>query len=304
MSLAVRAGADSRRLEEACDLFQIEIEEQHAALSDARATAELFTCCVHHIGRDEVLACVRDGAPDFAWPRIPAARRPLPRTAVARRREDEGFLARLVTELPASSEVDGVWQEYFAILDRALEDRRLTAAEQEALRAAAVDSGLTGAEVARANRAYLESVIQVALADGVISEAERGDLEEVAGLLGLSDELDQQIEVAMEGRADRVGTASQPKTIRSNTIPLQGKTVCFTGTLNAIVDGQRASRRMATRQAEAHGMIVKKSVTKKLDYLVIADPDSMSGKAKKARAYGIRMLAEPVFWSAVEVQVE
>ena len=30
-------------------------------------------------------------------------------------------------------------------------------------------------------------------------------------------------------------------------------------------------------------MVVKKGVTKKLDYLVAADPDSMSGKAKKAR---------------------
>ena len=51
-------------------------------------------------------------------------------------------------------------------------------------------------------------------------------------------------------------------------------------------------------------MIVKKTVTKKLDYLVAADPDSMSGKAKKARQYGIRILAEPVFWRMLGVDVQ
>jgi DNA polymerase-3 subunit epsilon len=45
-------------------------------------------------------------------------------------------------------------------------------------------------------------------------------------------------------------------------------------------------------------------VTKKLDYLVTPDPDSMSGKAKKAREYGVRIVAEPVFWRMVGVEVE
>lgn len=51
-------------------------------------------------------------------------------------------------------------------------------------------------------------------------------------------------------------------------------------------------------------MVVKKNVTKRLDCLVVADPDSMSGKARKAREYGVRILAEPVFWRAVGVDVE
>jgi DNA polymerase-3 subunit epsilon len=51
-------------------------------------------------------------------------------------------------------------------------------------------------------------------------------------------------------------------------------------------------------------MIVQNGVTKALDYLVCADPDSMSGKAKKARQYGIRILAEPVFWRMVGVSVD
>jgi hypothetical protein len=41
-----------------------------------------------------------------------------------------------------------------------------------------------------------------------------------------------------------------------------------------------------------------------LDILVVADPDSMSGKANKAHKYGVRVVAEPVFWKMLEIQVE
>ncbi|MCF8231713.1 MAG: hypothetical protein K9J27_05930 [Bacteroidales bacterium] len=44
--------------------------------------------------------------------------------------------------------------------------------------------------------------------------------------------------------------------------------------------------------------------SKKLDYLVTADPNSLSGKARKAREYGIRILAEPTFRNMIGVAVE
>ena len=53
---------------------------------------------------------------------------------------------------------------------------------------------------------------------------------------------------------------------------------------------------MAEQLAADAGLRVMERVTKKLDMLVVADPASQSGKAKKAREYGIRILAEPVFW--------
>ena len=56
--------------------------------------------------------------------------------------------------------------------------------------------------------------------------------------------------------------------------------------------------------AAAAGLTVSKSVTKALDLLVLADPQSMSGKAKKARAYGTTLLAEAVFWRAIGVKVD
>ena len=52
---------------------------------------------------------------------------------------------------------------------------------------------------------------------------------------------------------------------------------------------------METLAAE-HGMLVKKGVTKSLDILVCADPDTMSSKGRKAREYGVRIIAEPAFF--------
>jgi DNA polymerase-3 subunit epsilon len=45
-------------------------------------------------------------------------------------------------------------------------------------------------------------------------------------------------------------------------------------------------------------------VTKDLDLLVVADPDTQSGKARRARSQGTRVVAEPVFWSQLGVLVQ
>jgi len=42
----------------------------------------------------------------------------------------------------------------------------------------------------------------------------------------------------------------------------------------------------------AAGIVVKPGVTKKTSLLVAADPDSLSGKAQKARQYGVPIVGE------------
>ncbi len=37
---------------------------------------------------------------------------------------------------------------------------------------------------------------------------------------------------------------------------------------------------------------------------VVADPDTQSGKAKEAREYGTRIMAEAAFWKAIGANVE
>jgi DNA polymerase-3 subunit epsilon len=43
------------------------------------------------------------------------------------------------------------------------------------------------------------------------------------------------------------------------------------------------------------------SVSKQTGLLVCADPHTQSGKATKARALGIRVISEAVFWDALSV---
>ena len=80
--------------------------------------------------------------------------------------------------------------------------------------------------------------------------------------------------------------------------------VCFTGELTSSIDKTLVTRNMIAEEAKKAGMIVKNGVVKKLDLLVVADPNSMSGKAKKAREYGIRIIAESEFWRKLGVQVD
>jgi DNA ligase (NAD+) len=68
--------------------------------------------------------------------------------------------------------------------------------------------------------------------------------------------------------------------------PLKGKGVCMTGFRDA---------EMAEAIEDAGG-IVKSGVSKKVHYLVASDPTSTSGKAKKARQYGITILGIDEMW--------
>jgi hypothetical protein len=38
--------------------------------------------------------------------------------------------------------------------------------------------------------------------------------------------------------------------------------------------------------------------------LVLSDPDSLSGKARKAAKYGVRRIAERAFWCAIGVSID
>ncbi len=46
------------------------------------------------------------------------------------------------------------------------------------------------------------------------------------------------------------------------------------------------------RELEAGGFVPCDAVTKKVKLVVAADPDSLSGKARKARDYGIPVVSE------------
>jgi NAD-dependent DNA ligase len=180
---------------------------------------------------------------------------------------------------------------YLDVLDRAIEDRRLSSTEQDELAATAISIGLSAERVRKLHGDYVGTLIALARRDGVVTDRERADLLLVAEALGIEavqDLLDRPMRTAAGGLEDR---------------PLEGKTVCFTGALTCHFEGEVVTRDLAHELAESAGMVIAPRVTKKLDMLVVADPDSLSGKARKAREYGVRIVAETAFWSMIGFEV-
>lgn len=75
---------------------------------------------------------------------------------------------------------------------------------------------------------------------------------------------------------------------RAGAGPLAGLTFCFTGALSR-------PRKELEQMVEANGGTLLSGVTKELKYLVMADPESGSSKAQKAKQYGTQCLDEAAF---------
>jgi DNA polymerase III subunit epsilon len=163
----------------------------HSALADARATAQLLLAYLSDgraRGLDslEAFGCQPLTLPSQPWCRATASDRWLRREqAATTRQERTTYLARLVERLDTTGVVSAEVAAYLDVLDRALEDRRITELEADALLAIAQEWGLSRQQVTDAHQQYVGALAAAAWADGQISSAERRDLEAVGGLLGL-----------------------------------------------------------------------------------------------------------------------
>ncbi len=281
-----------RRLDQCCECFGIDTGLSHSALCDARATASLFNCCLERGGQPRQ---VPPPMPRSAFPAIPPSGRSLVRGAAPATARTN--LASLVGRLPNESLPSGSGQEaalaYVDLLDRVLEDRRLTPEEVTALAELAARWGIGAPQAAAIHRAYYSNLARLALADGVLTDLERDDLIVMAGLLGVPDAMN-----------DLRATASSPALGVSRTGELRGKTVCFTGESVCSIGGAYFDRAGQQEMAVRAGLVPVDSVTKHLDILVLADCSSQSGKSKKADDYGVRKMAERSFWAALSVNVD
>ncbi len=297
--------APSRKLGHCCEQAGILHQDQHTALGDARATAALLARFIgqakhHRLSTLEELGCEPLEWPTEPWltELTPTGKRLERDQATRRRGEERSYLARLVEGMPGDEARSGRDAEYLALVDRVLQDRRVTMEEAQLLSDTAAAWGMTRSDLLEAHRAYLASLASEALVDRRVTDAERRDLEQVCDLLGLhrADVLlsDSPASHAAEGK---VTARLDPAT------SLRGKSVCFTGEMLGALRGERITREIAEKLATEAGLEVRSAVTKKLDLLVVADPDTQSLKAKKARQYNISIMAERAFWRALGVPI-
>jgi DNA polymerase-3 subunit epsilon len=231
----------------------------HSALHDARAAADLLGLYLRMTGEPPPWSLRLD-----EWPALP----PCTALPVQRRRPEERerhFLTRLIDRLPRSADPRG--DSYLDLLDRALADRHISGSEADDLVATAERFDLCRADVEHLHRDYLAGLAAVALEDGVVTDEEHRDLDGVALLLGLPT---AAVDEAL----------GAPRTGRERWRLRHGDLVVFTGATSP-------PREDRQRDAAAAGLAVGENVTRKTRLLVAADPDSMSGKAKKARQYQV-----------------
>lgn len=295
MAKKMEPSIPSGKLGALCDYFNIPISRQHSAYGDCLSTAKLFKTLMLEYGLDYFPQLVTPPIHKSCWPVIAKADVHFKRSFYETEKRECNYIGELVERLPISSETSEPGElEYLNLLDEILADRRITQKESEFLFDLAMDLSISKNKALILHQRYLSNLVRIALLDGIITEAEMADLNQVAELLNVSDKiLDDLISCVHKNANTKVLARERQKYI--------GKTVCFTGTLSSFYNGMQITREMAQKIAFEHGLIVKKGVTKDLDYLVAADPDSMSGKAKKAREYSTGVLAEQTFWSMLGI---
>ena len=128
---------------------------------------------------------------------------------------------------------------------------------------------------------YLRSMARVAIDDGVVTDTELSDLRLVAELVGLtSNHIDTALAMAPMRHAC-AEFALAP-----------GDVLCLTGVYAP------TPVRMGSELGQL-GLAVG-ALTRRTRILIAADPDSASGKAKKAREYGIPIINEDALLRLVE----
>lgn len=261
---------ESRSLAACLAVFGIHNEQAHSALSDARATGQLFA---------RFLAGeLPDGSQpvEFAGDTMQPSRelQPLGTETMERGQTyvNDDWLTLAIAELPSSGNADT--DSYLELLDFAMLDFELSTHEQRQLTVHARNLGMSIADMQRVHMQYIRQLVRVVMSDGVVTQQERDGLWLAADTLGIGRDIVEEIL--------NNPTVDDDDSQASTLVLHPGDRVAFTGTHA----GEKA--------AKAAGLLVG-GVTKATMVLVAADTDSVSGKARKARDYHIPIITEQRF---------
>jgi DNA polymerase-3 subunit epsilon len=292
---------DRRRLSDCCWASGISLDNAHSAIGDARAVATLLMSYFDpRLGpsplRDHLQ--LPANAARVTWPAIPrspvdvALRRP---TGPAPIPAQTGTLAALLDDLPLSTTLEqgapAGTTAYLELLAEVLEDGVLTAEEATSLAALAKVYSLTREEAHAAHRGFLLALAHKVIEDGKVTRDEREELLATASVLGFTDGIVRA--VLDEARAALAGQRSRNCKTLPNPWPYGeplriGDGVAFTGCDDLV-------RARLEGQAQAVGLRVTGSVSRKTVVLVTDGLDPHTTKAETARQLATRIVTPDVF---------
>lgn len=259
-----------QKLPTACAMLGVEPPQHHRALADARASAGILKTLAPAVDMTPININGLSGELSVR---------------THRRCADQSTLIfdRLISRV-VYDEADMAILQYMDLLDWVLDDLIVTEDERKHMNFLAEELQLSSEDVSLAHERYFAAMVAGAEKDGIVTEEEHAALESVALALGISTARVPAVSDAYCGSAE---------------LP-EGAKICFTGSF-ADVDGNPISKKELASLAEQCGFKTVDSVTKSnCDAVVAVDPNSASGKAKKARAYGKPVIAVEQFWRIVQ----
>ena len=156
-----------------------------------------------------------------------------------------------------------------------MSDGVVTDEEVQGLVEVAKHVGLGISDLKSVHQQYFEELFTLVWSDGLLSDPEIDLLREAGRVLGVSEiDVEQSIHT-------KTGQSKRPLA--------EGALVCLTGSMNP--DKSTISSLLAN-----FGILTTDGVSKKTTAVIAADTDSMSGKANKARQYGIPIYTSTEIW--------
>lgn len=299
---------DRRRLVDCCWAANVQLNNAHSALGDARATAGLLQAYLGGIGgvsADITLLNLPAQALSVTWPsspvRSPSAVPTLTRAFAPTKnrtsrpvrfspaRPDQVPLIRQITSLSLAEVMDEGAPSgalvYLEMLLDALADGEISQEESTALVGLAAAHELSPEAVSATHDALLQALAHRAVDDGHVSRLERSELDSMAALLSVpSKKVLGVIKHADSARVERMsaGLKMLPSDWSLGEPLRVGDRVAFTG-----CDDRQRDR--LEKEAESLGVRVLGNVSR-LTTMLIADGSFSGTKAAKAIEIGTRIV--------------
>lgn len=280
---------NARSLAHCCEFLGVEAGSAHCAGDDAMAAAGLLS---RYIDMDPERvdwnqSLLRAASIDWSeFPNKTAGFAPVLRPA--ERLLEKHFLSRIVThmdEFTGPSEHD----QYLDALARAMLDLHLSTTEKRELVRLADELGIGQERCLELHTYYLGQLTSAAWEDGVVTAKEEEELCLAASLLGLPEHC------VTEGLLTNPSPQGSETFVRSLAYaPSPGDVIVLTGTMSR-------QRSELAALLEELGYSVADNVTKKTHLVIAADPDTLSGKAGKARKWGIPLTGEHYLYEVLGV---
>ena len=196
----------------------------------------------------------------------------------------DGFLEQLFFESNIRSTDFESYElnKYAEMVERAVEDKVVNSSEVTELQEFINENSISSEDADYVNKEIFKNYCAIAYSDFVVTEDEKTELEVLSKLLSINNEEFDEILNTV------ISDETKPKQSSEN---FEGMSVCFSGDINVTLNGKNYTRKNLESLASENNLELKSGVSKKLDILVVADTQTQSGKAKKARNYGIRIIS-------------